>query len=680
VNRYFLFLSCLLLFGASQAETQDTIKVAVRINVQKDKIQLRWAVNNSTAWHFTNRNGFLIERYTVMRDGKILDTPEKTVLTSSPLKPPVLNDWQKIAMQDQYAAIIAQALYGKDFEVSGGKKGIGEIIGLSQQQEQRYALAMYAADLSYPAALFAGWGYEDKSVSKGEKYLYRIVPVGQNARTHIEVGMGYAAAADYENLPKPFDLNAIWNSGSVLLSWNYQQLIEQYNAYYIERSEDGSQFRRINRNPLTNVSGGDRIFFTDSIRNGQKYYYRVAGLTPFGETGPYSDTIQGCGKNQLAYIPIIKHVIPRDKGGVDIEWTFDEVGNKSIKGFELQRSLNDKGNFETAIANISPEKRAIFHGEPLAESYYRIAALPLQGDEPVYSFPFLLQMPDSTPPSIPVGLKGTVDSLGIVRLSWTANTEADMLGYRIYKGQTEGEELVPMNDVAVRTNSFSDTVSLNTLNAKVFYSVTAIDKRYNQSRQCSPINLLKPLKVKPASPYIAKCEAEGRAIRLEWIPGSDETIKAYSVWRGESNDEHLKQVCRIENPKDTFFVDTKISEGIVYKYEVRSINRGNKESDPSPTAYGRSNSSPAENLIKKFTGKHSDEGIMLKWELTSNNFNTISIYRKSATDTSFTLWKSPEILSRELLDSTAKQNTVYEYMLVIKDQNGKPIHKQIKVD
>ena len=163
-----VLLLLLLSGGSNILAQQDTIRLHLRPNVTHDHIQLRWVAGTSASWYFTNKNGVIIERYTILRDGNVLATPEKTILTPTPLKPPRLDDWKEIVEGNPNAAIIAQALYGTDFEVSGGQSGIGAMIALSQEQEQRYAMAMYAADMSYPAAKFAGWGYEDKTAVKGE--------------------------------------------------------------------------------------------------------------------------------------------------------------------------------------------------------------------------------------------------------------------------------------------------------------------------------------------------------------------------------------------------------------------------------------------------------------------------------------------------------------------------------
>jgi uncharacterized protein len=668
----------LLLCFAVFAQAQDSIRVTLKTNVRKDMIQLRWAVNSPAAWYYTNKNGVNIERYTLMRNGTILSAPEKKVLTATPLRPHPLNDWQQIATTNNYAAIIAQALYGKTFEVSGGETGIGKVIALSQEQQQRYSMSMYAAELSFPAALFAGWGYEDKTAVKGERYLYRIIPVCNNPKKPIEMGSAYVSIDDYENLPQPQEVSAVFGNSSVLITWNYQLLLNYYSSYFLERTEDGKTFRRLSATPLTNITGGNRMFYTDSIVNNKTYYYRVIGLTPFTEEGPASDTIQGMGKSKLVYTPQITQVMPDDKGNLNVSWEFDKAGDKDLSSFELQRSNTSNGVFATVISGISPESRSVVYNTPQAENDLRIAAIPKEG-EPSYSFPRLVQMADTIPPETPKGLEGSVDTTGVVHLKWMANTEPDLLGYRIHRGQTKGEELVPLNDAAIKATEFKDSVNIDNLNAKVYYSVTALDKRYNQSGKSTVIEITKPVMINPAPPFISKCEATDKGIRLEWTTGKDETLQAYFIYRGEKTMEHTVLIKEIKNPQTKVYLDSTVTEGVVYKYEVESVNQGKLHSLPSPSVFVKAKNKTANAFIKDFTGKRTEKGIVLKWQHSLTNIKSISIYRKEG-ETAFSLWKEVDVWDKEVTDATAKRNIPYQYLLVIRGQYGKPVNAQIKVD
>ncbi|MDR1554050.1 MAG: hypothetical protein LBS69_11410 [Prevotellaceae bacterium] len=669
--KYIIF--CLLLPVCGELYSQDTVSVAVRFNVRKDMIQLRWAATTASSWYYANKNGIIVERYTLVRNGQTLAEPEMKTLTPEPLKPRPLDDWENIATANDYAAIIAQALYGETFEVSGGTKGVAEMIALAQEQEQRYAMAMYAADLSYQAALFAGWAFDDKEVKAGERYLYRIVPVSNDANKYVETGSAFVGLDDWRELPRPLEFDAIFGNASVMLTWNYELLEHIYSSYYVERSENGRDFRRLTSMPLTNITGNSRMFRVDSIANGRIYYYRISGITPFGDTSPYSDTVSGEGRLHLIYVPHIVKAIPDDKGVFDVSWDFDERGNEVLSHFELQRSDSDMGEFVTIISDISPKKRSVLYKNPKPENYLRMAAIPKAG-EPSYSFPFLLQIPDSVPPAAPTGLQGYVDTAGAVVLQWTANTDDDILGYRIFRGQTAGEELVPLTDIAVVDTFFVDTVDVRNLNPKVYYAVSALDKRYNQSALSKTAELIKPVLIKPSPPLITKFEATDEGVNLEWVTGMDESVISYIVYRGAGKADSA--IAEISDPK---YTDASAAGGEAYYYAVSAKNTGDIQSDASPEVYVKAKFvKNKDEKIKKFTGKRVNDSIVLQWEHTISKVRSVNVYRK-VNDNPLTKWKELDVNASLTTDENINAGSVYEYLLVIKDMNGKPASVQIKV-
>ncbi|WOC53132.1 hypothetical protein BPO_p0049 (plasmid) [Bergeyella porcorum] len=61
----------------------------------------------------------------------------------------------------------------------------------SQELDQRFAFALMAADLDFKVAELAGWGYVDRDVKPGEKYLYSIsINLKNNALTPLLVEKG----------------------------------------------------------------------------------------------------------------------------------------------------------------------------------------------------------------------------------------------------------------------------------------------------------------------------------------------------------------------------------------------------------------------------------------------------------------------------------------------------------
>ncbi len=676
---FLIFLWTFMGIG-NNAYSQDTIQVSVRANVQKDKIQLRWIADNSLSWSFTNENGIQIERYTIMKDGVLLDKPIKLTLNTNPIKPPPLDEWENIAQEDGYAAIIAQALYGESFEISGGTPGIAEIIATSQEREQRYSMSGLAAEMSYKAALFAGWGYEDSDVRKGESYLYRIIPVDPSNLQVIELGSAYACIDDYQELPRPIEFNAFWGDGNVLVSWNSKLLETFYSSYRLEYSRDGVSFQSVSDRPLTNITGHEQMFFSDSIDNDEIYYYRLAGITPFNEVGQYSDTIQGKGVAKLAYTPIITSVTPESNGHILINWEFDERANKLIDSFQLRRGNSDKGPFAPVALNIPPIERSFSYENPEPTNYLIIVAISKDNTVETSSFPHMVIMEDSIPPSIPTHLEGEIDSIGRVHLSWNSNTEADLLGYRIYRSQTTGEEPIPLTDTAVEKNEYTDSININNLNSKVYYAITSLDKRYNQSNLSEILEIEKPDLIPPSPPFINKYEATTQGIHLSWVSGEEATLGGYLVFREQSGSAHKELIATINSPDKISYIDSIVTGGISYKYEVFSISKYGLKSDPSPeVSLLAKTTDKYKGKINRFSSTMSTEGVKLKWQIQLADIRSISIYKKEA-DQHFSLWKSMDLWDREIVDPDVKRNTKYTYLLVIKPKDGIPIKAETTIN
>jgi fibronectin type 3 domain-containing protein len=673
-----LCLTMLSFTVCMQAAAGDTLKIVLRANATQSKIQLRWAATSSAAWHHTNRNGFSLVRYTIMRDSTVLDIPEKTVLDDV-IKAQPLDNWQYIAPTDNYAAIIAQALYGSDFEVSGGEQDISRIIALSQEQEQRYAMSLVAAEMSFPAAMFAGWGYEDFTAKKGERYLYQVVPLNTTTEQQVEPGVAYISLNDYSELPKPLDFTALWGNGSVLLTWDYKNMLPFFSSYQLERSADNRLFSPVSQTALSNMMNSDRMFYTDSIANGTTYYYRLQGINAFGDKSQYSDTLSGKGVSRLAYVPFIKGAMPDDKGGVDIEWEFDERGNAEIKGFELRQSVSTDSIYTTAVSNIAPSARSVHYSTPLPEGYLMLAAIPHEGEERL-SFPHLLQMTDSIPPAIPTGLQGTVDTLGVARVSWKRNSEADFYGYRIYRAQSKGGELIPLNNDAHRDTVFTDTIGIHNLNATVYYAVASLDKRYNQSALSDTLEIEKPEMVKPAAPYISKGEATASGVSLQWAGGKDERIGAFHIYRREDGSPEATRIAEITVADIHTYTDTTAVGGTNYLYYIRSVTKKGLASDASPDMAVRARTAAGDNEtgITELKATRTSAGVAISWQHNVMNVRTVSLYRRAG-DEPLSLWQEADSADYETADLTAQRNVAYEYMLVIKDRTGKVFSKNVNV-
>ncbi len=661
--------------GFSQNQT-DSSKIILRISVNESSIKLRWAANNPIFWKSCLKDGFLIERYTISRNGHILEEREKRVL-SEHTKPAPLSEWEKLASKNkyaneyinEYAAVIAQAIYGDSFEVTGMQTNdLQGIISQSQDLEQRYSFALYCADMSFDAAVLAGWGFTDHEINPEECYLYRVIPRNfmnvNDTTAHIQYGFDHVCADKISKLPAPIQVYGEFGDRSVMLYWNNEIMKHYFSAYQIERSSDNQNFNPLGKPyAATGSEYGGQAMYLDSLpENAVNYYYRIRGISPFGETGPPSDTIQGIGLSTLKYIPQITSAKIDDNGIANIEWVFDEKGNDEIESFTLMQSSHSTGEYFPLINDIPKNIRHIHFEELLPVNYLIIAANPAKGKS-TQSHPYMLIAPDSIPPASPTGLTSEIDTTGIVQIRWVPNVESDLRGYRIYKHNLRDDDPIVICDSLLLQPTYTDTVDLNNLNQYVYYTVKALDKRYNQSQFAQTLKVEKPLKAQPSSPVFTSFRVEKEGINLEWINSPDEICIRHILYRKQSDSLTYKAIQVFEDQYINSYKDTAVYNGISYTYFLTAQSKWEVESQPSPLLQVVSSLSDHPKLISQFYHKSipEDQQIRLFWE--ANDPKTIRIYRiyRSENQAPISLWQETEKLSTT--DNRPKTGYTYRYFI-----------------
>lgn len=641
---------------------------------QKNSILLRWAVNTPAAWKISNQYGFRIERYTILRNNGMLAIPEKTILTPTPILPKPLNEWETIVKNNNYAAVMAQAIYGKEFELSGGdNKGLAKMMNRSSELDQRFIMSLYAADNSFEAARWAGWGWEDSTVKWNEKYLYRILSAVPGNILPIDSASVYVGTGSFRPLPAPGVIGAVFGDRSVMLSWDYNTLKTYYHSYIVERSEEGdTSFHALSDLPVTNLNNKEkkassRMYYIDSLRDNQTHYtYRIVGISPFGEHGPPSPEVKGKGRSFLAFVPHIRKGFIDDKGVIDLEWEFEEAGNSLIKGFVIKQSAQANSGYKTIVDSIPPGRRKLSIpriAQLTNAGYFTITALAREGEGRT-SFPVLIQTVDSIPPVSPVGLEGKIDSNGMVVLSWTPNTESDLLGYKVFRANNRGEELSVLTDSIYTRTSYREKVSLKTINNKLYYAIAALDRRYNQSAPSAIIEIKKPDRIPPASPVITSYKVAGNQITLSWVNSTDEDVAAHYLYRRDDQPQAAWQL--IATFTDTTihtYTDRKTTGGSTYSYRMLAKDSSGLESPLLTPLMVALPPDPADKAIRTLDSyiDRSRRYIEISWTDNLPEVEEYQLYR-GVNGKAVSLWKIVRAGEhKRIADEEVSVSSTYEY-------------------
>jgi len=661
----------------SQNTVQDSLPtVKILSRVQKNQILLRWAVDQPIAWQKTNSSGFVLEKYLFSKDGQRLAKPKK--LWQKSIQADALETWQDIVAKNDYAAIIAQAIYGDSFQIDGSQGALADIVNLSQEIEQRFSFALLAADMNFEAATKAGWGFTDTDIKQNERYIYKVksaIPIEQlNIKsTAILVGL-----SDYEDLPAPIDLQGIFGDKNVIITWEYALFKSIYTSYNLERSEDGKTFTPVSKEPLVNLNDkpnapAKRMYYIDSLaQNNKPYYYRVNGVSPFGEKGTYSDTISGVGQPVLPFTPRISDFkFTKKPNEVVIMWEFPKEGEEITAKFQLNHAEKDSGPYKVVVDDISVTQRELTYSELEPSNYFTITAVGKTPKQKKTSFSRLIQPMDTIPPAVPVKLEGKIDSLGIARFNWKLNTEKDFLGYRIFRGFREKEEPSQLTVSPIETNQFIDTVVVKNLNSKVYYYVVAVDKRFNNSEMSEVLVLEKPDVIPPTAPVFSNYKVEKGEVKLFWINSSEENATHILSRKNMTDDTKWQEIYKVTDTIQTY-IDKDVEANKKYRYAIKAIDKSGLESLPStPLTINVIDLTPPK-LIKEinFTIDRQNNYIELFWRAKDENIAEYTIY-KQENDKDPTIWKIVPVNIKRLIDEAVSPNSVYTYHIRATLTNGK---------
>lgn len=564
-------------------------------------------------------------------------------------------------------------------------------MGLANQageMENRHGFALFAADQSAPVAQALALRWVDKTVQKGEQYLYRVYPAQARRDYPIDTGFVRVEPERVLPLPKPRDLRAVFGDRTVELSWEDFYYRGLYTAYRVERSDDGGRtFRDVDGlpflNPLPSGSPVQRMQRLDSLPdNDHSYVFRIRGLTPFAETGPPSDTVRGKGRvaEQTLLPEIIRSEILKN-GRVLLTWRLSDRKDASLlKGFVVTRASRAEGPYQPLTRTpVLCSERNFLDTKPLPNNYYVVKALTKDHRE-VASLPFYVATEDSLPPAAPTGLAGQVNADGTVNLRWTANSEADLGGYRVFRSNGPNEEFTQVTAATLRETSFLDTIPLRTLSRRIYYRVLAMDKRYNPSDFSSTLELVRPDVVPPAAPVFEAFSATDSTLELSWAPSSSEDVAIYQLFRWSGNEE--KRLVMESKPGGSAgFRDTGLQAGTRYQYALWARDEAGLFSQEATLALSTTHTGvrPALEDIRVKVDRAAKQ-IQLGWKTPAAYIFRVLVYRAEAGG-AIRLYQSVAGSSPTFTDRFLTASTSYQYRLkaIYTDGSESALSNEVKV-
>ena len=606
-----------------------------------DSVVLRWAPAKATLWYFANKSGYAIVRYEV--ENKKLLRESKKNLSPDPIKPWTLNEWKKRALpSDSLAASAAELLYGQSkVDITNKSKNNGinlkGALNSNYELENKQGMALFLADQSAFLATGLGLRYTDKDFVKGKTYVYLIY-----ARTDPKIVRSDSNAvmintSEMMPLPEMPKITIEELDRTVKFKWNRQIASANFTGYFYERSEDnGKTYKRLNRQAYTqftsenNPASNLTMELNDSLPvNYKPYYYRIIGVTAFGDYSKPTAPLLVMGRDRTPPSPpgpitAVNMLNTR----VKISWT-KKIHEPDFSGYLIGRGENATGPYMPLVLNPLPvsatefiDSTASLHGT----NYYVVSAIDTAGNAGT-SIPAYVVMVDSIPPAKPVGLAGLVDTSGIVHLHWRVGKEPDLMGYLVYSANNASHIFTPVTRDFLADTTFADSITLATLTKHIYYKVVAFDKNRNPSPYSDVLELKRPDKVPPVTPVFNNFQLTDSTVVLNWVLSSSDDVASQILYRREKGKDwvpYAKLAVKINS-----YIDTDVKKHAWYEYSIESIDAAGLHSQKSFPLNVRIYDSGKRPAVQKLNVTKSSDGksLQISWKYFEKGDFWFIIYR-----------------------------------------------------
>ena len=662
-----------------------------------DSVVLRWTPNQAAYWLNGLRRGYMVQRIEVTKQN-----PRGIItnLTPTGIKPLPLDEMKRrYRPNDQFVAIAAQIMYGKTKNEKPFSGEMGDMLARSDEQNQKFMAGVMAADYAINAATAQGLRVVDKSPKNPDAlYVYRVwmnnpKPLPTNALTDTAT---VAVFPNQKNRPyAPFIDGTVSGDGAIILRWLKLSENGQFSGFYIERSEDGVNFRRLNDVPYVhtpppeeaakkdtiryrNLKDLQRLaLYTDSVKvNYKKFYYRIVGIDVFSDLSPASDVVVASAQD-LTPPSIPKNVKVQVNNNRTATLTWQRYKTEpDLKGYIIGRGGNISGPFKPIFKELLPPSVSIYtdpNPQPYIGHYYVVGAVDTSGNVS-YAPSVVANIEDRTPPKPPIQLIAKADTTGKITLRWQRNTEPDAVAYKVYRSYSRANraynQLTPSSHF---DTTFVDSLPVKKmLNREVYYKVVAIDLSNNHSAFSTELMVKLPDKIPPVSPVAKEVIVNEKGVQIEFIPSSSADVAEHLIYRKEEKTD-WKIVRRVAGQltNNYLFKDSLLTDQGRYEYAMAAVDEAGLVSPKSfgvPVQYVPPKSKKTVEKVS-ITYDRERKGVIIHWDFAQPGNYHFVLYR-SVNGEGLVQFHAIDSQLRQYLDRDVSAGNTYEYALKVFTPNG----------
>jgi len=562
----FVFINCLVSTMVAQTPSPTGLPLESLSTTDGNKILIRWLPMDYDTWMLGRTQGYQVERYTYAVNGVRQNQQDtynsKTILASS-LFPLTEAQWQsQFPATNNFAQLAKGVLYDPGTAIPANPN-LSDAINYQEDKDTRFIFGLYAADQDFEVAKGLANALEDHNVVAGNEYLYRIFING-----NTDIVTAFLASPDsIPTLTPPVGLSGVGEDHQAMLTWNIKQTEQEYSNYILERSTDGVNYQPVNDLPFLYSSEEENpeySFYQDSLDDNTTIYsYRVRGKTPFCVLGPPSDTIQIKGRPGRIpnFQPMFKRIRERsDRNALVWSGMIPDSISSRVTGFNILRSEKPTEGYIKLNTVLRPSHARSFSDRNfLPSAYYRLEVID-ENNHSYLSSPKLFQRKDTIPPDPPTGLSGEFVTNNTLILTWTKNSEEDLLGYRIFAANNPTAAYTLITPQLVESETYVYEIDPEFMVDSIYLKMSAGDGHDNYSDFSSVLALARPDVIPPARPVLYKANPTPAGIEIGWAFSGSDDVARHELQRKNINLTNWETVLTITPEEEENYEDTLIGD------------------------------------------------------------------------------------------------------------------------
>jgi len=459
----------------------------------------------------------------------------------------------------------------------------------------------------HDAGFATGFTFDDLDV--GGAYSFQVTARDVNGNVSDPCESVSALAID-EVAPDTLSVTAVDHpddqGGAIDVAWTASAAtdIDGYRVY-----RDGEQIADIEATSYTDTAAGE------DPRAYTVCAYDESGNLSLPNDPPASmEAIDNLAPAQP--VALAASDVPGNESGA-VMVTFQANTEADLDGYRVTCFT---GNQPVSVTEAAAgDTSAVFDGLTEGMEYsFQVLAFDTSDNGSPWSLAVTGSPADDVAPLAPIGVSAADvpdDEGGSVYVSWTPNSETDLVGYRVLRN---GTQIAEQTDTYLTDTGLVDGTAYE-------YAVVAFDDAGNVSLATGSAaaipadNSAPPLPVPQNVAALDNPRDHGGAILLTWDAIDDPAIVGYRVYRSETDGSGYVAVGENNEPE---FVDGGLVDGTMYYYVVKSLDAGGVESDASAMASSISADNSGATTVRI---ENTDPAVVFTsgwWEVSTGTYGT----------------------------------------------------------